>query len=65
MLDIVLTAIALVLVFEGFMPFLSPGHWRQMMLKLARSNDKSLRLMGLLSMSIGAVLMLLIHVGIL
>lgn len=58
-----LTAIALVLVFEGILPFLSPPFWRRVMLRMIQRNDKSLRLAGLISMLAGVVLMLLVHSG--
>jgi uncharacterized protein len=60
----ILTAIALVLVFEGLMPFLSPYHWRSAMIRMARLNDRVLRTFGFIAMVIGAVLMYCVHSGI-
>lgn len=65
MLVTFLTAFALVLVFEGIIPFLSPNLWRRMMLKIVMRNSKSIRIMGFVSMILGALLMYLIHSGIL
>lgn len=64
MLDYLLTAIALLLVMEGVMPFLSPGHARSFMLRIAQQTDKQLRIMGLLLMVVGAALMYFVHSGI-
>lgn len=46
-------ALALWLVFEGMLPFLSPARWREAMVAVAGMNDRSLRLCGLLSMVLG------------
>jgi len=45
-----LTAIALVMIIEGFMPFLSPGGFRKSMQMISEMNNNALRWMGLLSM---------------
>ncbi|WP_438951646.1 DUF2065 domain-containing protein [Porticoccus sp.] len=47
-------AFCLMLVLEGIMPFLAPGRWRNMATLLAQVNDRSMRMMGLLSMLLGA-----------
>ena len=46
--------IALLLVFEGMMPFLSPDGWRKMILIISQQSDRQLRRMGLISMLLGA-----------
>ncbi len=61
MLKYFLTAVALMLVIEGIMPFLSPTRWRQMMIRLATFQDRALRIMGFLSMIAGVLLLYLIH----
>jgi uncharacterized protein YjeT (DUF2065 family) len=61
MWPIVLSAIALVLVFEGVLPFLSPRLWRDIMLRLVQRNDRQVRVMGLTSMVIGVAIMVLVH----
>jgi uncharacterized protein YjeT (DUF2065 family) len=53
----VLTAVALVLVLEGVLPFLSPLSWRRMMLQVAQLNGAALRLSGLASMVLGILLL--------
>jgi hypothetical protein len=46
-------AFALMLVVEGILPFLSPGSWRQTMLRVAQMTDGQLRFLGLTSMLVG------------
>ena len=52
-----LAALCLVLVIEGIMPFLTPSGWRNMMLTLAQTDDKNIRMLGLVSMLLGAGLL--------
>ena len=47
-------ALCLVLVLEGIIPFLYPSRWRLLVVSLAHTNDRQLRIMGLVSMLIGA-----------
>ena len=47
-------AFCLMLVLEGIMPFLSPCRWRNMASLLAQVDDRSMRIMGLFSMLLGA-----------
>ncbi|AGX88075.1 DUF2065 domain-containing protein [Candidatus Symbiobacter mobilis] len=42
-----LTALALVLLFEGFMPFVAPAAWRKVLLQLLQFRDGQLRFFGL------------------
>lgn len=56
-----LSAFALMLVFEGIMPFISPKGWRNTMLQASQLPDKALRNIGLTSMVIGAVLLYLMR----
>ena len=51
------SALALVLVLEGLFPFLSPGGWRSMFLKLLSLQDGQLRFFGLTSIVLGLVLL--------
>ncbi len=50
-------ALALMLVFEGLLPFLAPARWREMMARMASFDDRILRTIGLLSMISGLVLL--------
>ncbi|RZJ24144.1 MAG: DUF2065 domain-containing protein [Haliea sp.] len=50
-------ALALVLVFEGLLPFLSPGGWRRTFQRLLALQDGQLRFFGLCSVVLGLVLL--------
>lgn len=50
-------ALALVLVIEGIMPFVSPHNWRQTMQQASQLPDNVLRAVGLASMLFGAALL--------
>jgi uncharacterized protein YjeT (DUF2065 family) len=56
-----LTALALMLVIEGVLPFLNPAGLRRTLLMLAEQDDRALRVMGLISMVAGVVLLYLVN----
>lgn len=56
--DLLLGALALMLVLEGLLPFLSPGAWRSVFEKATRMSDGQIRFVGLSSMLVGLVLLL-------
>ena len=58
--DLLWAALALMLVFEGLFPFLSPGGWRRMILKVLELNDGQLRFFGLSSILLGLGLLWLV-----
>jgi len=58
MLEDIARAVGLMLVFEGIMPFLSPNRWRNMAQVLASIDERSMRLIGLLSMLLGLMLLI-------
>ncbi len=58
MSDLLLGAVALMLVLEGLLPFLSPTTWRSMFERATRMSDGQIRFFGLSSMLIGVVLLL-------
>jgi hypothetical protein len=57
MVDLLLGAVALMLVFEGLLPFLSPTTWREVFSKALRLSDGQIRFLGLSSMLIGLLLL--------
>jgi uncharacterized protein len=57
MIEVLVPAIALVLVLEGILPFVAPNTWRQAMRRIAEMNDGQLRFMGLSSMMIGLIIL--------
>ena len=54
-------AFCLMLVIEGIIPFLAPRRWRSMVEYLAEIDDRSMRIMGLVSMLIGTGLLYIIN----
>ena len=56
-----LVAIALLLVIEGMLPFLSPGGLRKVLVLMSQMDDRSMRFSGLMSMSLGVILLYLIN----
>lgn len=51
--------LALMLVFEGIMPFVSPASWRTTMQKLASLSDRQIRIVGFCFLIAGTLLALL------
>ena len=54
-------ALCLVLVLEGILPFLYPRRWREMVMMLSETNDRTMRIAGLASMLLGTGLLYLIN----
>jgi len=57
--DIVLPALALMLVIEGILPFTSPRLWRETFKRLIEMTDGQIRFAGLMSMLLGLVVLFL------
>ena len=57
----ILTALALVFIIEGVMPFLNPDGIRKMFLMASQLNNTSLRFMGLSSMLLGLFFLYLVR----
>ncbi len=55
-----LSALALVMVIEGILPFAAPSYWRRMLFTVAQFEDRSLRLIGAASIVAGLVLLQII-----
>jgi uncharacterized protein len=58
-----LTAVALMLMIEGLLPFTVPQFWRETFRKLTEMNDGQVRFLGLISILAGVVLLLLTRRG--
>jgi len=56
-----LTALALVLVIEGMLPFLNPGAMRKILRTMSDTDNHSLRISGLVSMVLGVVMLYLVN----
>ena len=52
-----LAALGLVLVLEGIMPFISPSSFRKTMFRVIQLQDRSLRVVGLVSMGLGLLVL--------
>ena len=52
-----LTALALMLVIEGLLPFLAPGLWRSTFRRITEMSDGQVRFIGLASMACGLALL--------
>ena len=59
--DDLLAALALVLVIEGIIPFVSPASMRRMLETVSQIDDRTLRITGLVSMASGVVLLYLVR----
>ncbi len=57
--EVLLVACGLVLVFEGFLPFLFPPLWRKVFERALQMSDGQIRFIGLTSMLLGLLLLLL------
>ncbi|SPE24456.1 conserved hypothetical protein [Burkholderiales bacterium] len=54
------TAVALMLVFEGLLPLVSPTSWRSVMRRIGGMADGQIRFFGMASILVGLVLLLLL-----
>jgi uncharacterized protein len=52
------SVVALVLIFEGLLPFLSPGTWRRVFEQALKLTDAQVRLLGLSSLALGVTILL-------
>ncbi len=58
MWNLLLGAVALMLVIEGLLPFLSPVAWRRVFERATRMSDGQIRFLGLSSMLAGLAMLL-------
>jgi uncharacterized protein YjeT (DUF2065 family) len=52
------SAIGLVLILEGLLPFLNPGAWRRVFERALQLTDGQIRLLGLSSLALGVGILL-------
>jgi uncharacterized protein YjeT (DUF2065 family) len=57
----ILTALALVLIIEGMVPFVGPGKYRQIVAQMAQLSDNHLRTVGLVIMIAGLLLLFIVR----
>ncbi len=60
LLDNIVFIIALVMIAEGIMPFLSPTRWKKLLLKMLSIDDRTLRIIAFIMMLVGVVLLSII-----
>lgn len=63
MWDDLWAAMALMLVVEGIVPFLSPDAMRRMLAAMLQMDDRSIRIAGFISMLVGVVLLYWVRQG--
>ena len=56
MADVLFGAVALMLVIEGLLPFLSPATWRRAFERATRMSDGQIRFIGLASLLAGLLM---------
>lgn len=57
----ILTALALVLLIEGMLPFVSPAKYRRMVLEITQLSDSNIRNIGLGVMVAGLLLLFVVR----
>ena len=57
----ILTALALVLIIEGMVPFIGPGRYRQIVAQIAQLSDNHIRTIGLVVMISGLALLFIVR----
>ncbi|MFO1314101.1 MAG: DUF2065 domain-containing protein [Burkholderiales bacterium] len=60
-MDSLWTALALLLVIEGLLPFVAPRFWRETFRRLTELTDGQLRFVGLASIAVGALFLMLLR----
>ncbi len=53
----IITSIALLLIIEGMIPFISPDSYKKFVVRMSKLNDYNLRLIGLISIIIGVLIL--------
>ncbi|MCE4553341.1 DUF2065 family protein [Roseateles cellulosilyticus] len=56
-----LTALALMLIIEGLLPFASPSRWREVFSRIVAMGDGQIRFIGLASVMLGLLGLLFLH----
>jgi uncharacterized protein len=59
--DTIWLAIALMLVFEGMLPFVSPRMWRETFERMLQLRDGQIRFLGLTVMLVGVLILTVIR----
>lgn len=57
----ILTAVALLMIIEGMLPFIGPDRYKQLVAQIARLSDNQLRAFGLTAMIAGLLLLFFVR----
>jgi uncharacterized protein YjeT (DUF2065 family) len=57
----ILTAVALLLIIEGMLPFVGPNRYKRLVAQIAQLSDNQLRMFGLGAMIAGLLLLFIIR----
>jgi uncharacterized protein YjeT (DUF2065 family) len=57
----ILTAVALLLVIEGMLPFVRPDRYKRLVVQISRLSDNQLRNFGLFAMIAGLLLLFIVR----
>lgn len=60
-IKVLLSALGLVLVIEGILPFIAPNKWRETVMLLAQQKNRFLRRLGFILMLVGLIIVILVH----
>jgi uncharacterized protein YjeT (DUF2065 family) len=60
MVAAVVAAFALLLIFEGLMPFAAPGRWKDTFRRILEFTDGQIRFLGLISIVVGLILLFVV-----
>jgi uncharacterized protein YjeT (DUF2065 family) len=58
----ILTAVSLLLVIEGMLPFIRPSRYKQIVAQIVRLSDNQLRVFGLSAMIAGLLLLFVVRI---
>lgn len=57
----ILTAVALLLILEGLLPFMRPDRYKELLAQIVRLKDSQLRMYGFAAMASGLLLLLIVR----
>jgi uncharacterized protein len=61
MIEYFLPALALCLLLEALLPFISPEQWRKMMTRMLKYPDQHVRLMAFAALMLAVCIMIIVH----
>jgi len=59
--DLLLKVLAMVLIIEGIMPFVTPIRWKKYLQRMIEANNRQVRIMGFVLLIVGSVLLFVVH----